>query len=86
MKKLALQAFAKAGAGLLLCALLLFGPAGTLHWVGAWRFLAALFLPMVAVGVVLLAYPAVLVPRILNEETVLKEGLPRYEAYMKKVR
>ena len=41
---------------------------------------------MVAVGVLLLAYPAVLVPRILNEETVLKEGLPGYEAYMKKVR
>ena len=53
MKKLAVQAFAKAGAGLLLCALLLFGPAGTLHWAGAWRFLAALFLPMVVVGVVL---------------------------------
>lgn len=86
MKKLAVQAFAKAGAGLLLCGLLLFGPAGTLHWAGAWRFLAALFLPMVAVGVVLLAYPAVLVPRILNEEKVLKEGLPGYEAYMQKVR
>ena len=28
--------------------------------------------------VLLLAYPAVLVPRILNEETVLKEGLPGY--------
>ena len=28
MKKLAVQAFAKAGAGLLLCGLLLFGPAG----------------------------------------------------------
>ena len=55
MKKLAVQAFAKAGAGLLLCALLL-------------------------------AYPAVLVPRILNEEKVLKEGLPGYEAYMQKVR
>ena len=36
--------------------------------------------------VLLLAYPAVLVPRILNEEKVLKEGLPGYEAYMKKVR
>ena len=86
MKKLAIQAFAKAGAGLLLCALLLFVPAGTVYWPAAWRFLAALFRPMVAVGVVLLAYPAVLVPRILNEETVLKEGLPGYEAYMKKVR
>ena len=34
----------------------------------------------------LLAYPAVLVPRVLNEEKVLKEGLPGYEAYMQKVR
>ena len=34
----------------------------------------------------LLAYPAVLVPRILNEEKVLKEGLPGYAAYRKKVR
>ena len=73
MKNLAVQAFAKAGAGLLLCALLLFlsmplilGP--------LWGF------------VLLLAYPAVLVPRILNEEKVLKEGLPGYEAYMHKVR
>ena len=36
--------------------------------------------------VLLLAYPAVLVPRILNEEKALKEGLPGYEAYMQKVR
>ena len=36
--------------------------------------------------VLLLAYPAVLVPRVLNEEKVLKEGLPGYEAYMQKVR
>lgn len=35
---------------------------------------------------VMLLYPLVLVPRILNEEKVLCEGLPGYEAYMKKVR
>ena len=73
MKNLAVQAFAKAGAGLLLCGLLLF-LSMPLILGSLWGF------------VLLLAYPAVLVPRILNEETVLKEGLPRYEAYMKKVR
>ena len=73
MKKLAVQAFAKAGAGLLLCALLLF-LSMPLILGSLWGF------------VLLLAYPAVLVPRILNEEKVLKEGLPGYEAYMQKVR
>ena len=77
MKKLAAQAFAKAGAGLLLCALLLFGPAGTLHWVGAWRFLAALFLPMVVVGVVLLCKAPELLKKRLNakEEQAAQKGV-----------
>ena len=35
---------------------------------------------------VFLIYPVILVPRILNEERVLAEGLPGYADYMKKVR
>ena len=77
MKKLAVQAFAKAGAGLLLCALLLFGSAGTLHWAGAWRFLAALFLPMVVVGAVLLCKAPELLKKRLNakEEQATQKGV-----------
>ena len=77
MKNLAVQAFAKAGAGLLLCGLLLFGPAGTLHWAGAWRFLAVLFLPMVAVGVVLLCKAPELLKKRLNakEEQATQRGV-----------
>ena len=77
MKKLAIQAFAKAGAGLLLCALLLFGPAGTLHWPGAWRFLAALFLPMIFVGVLLLCKAPELLKKRLNakEQQTTQKGV-----------
>lgn len=77
MKKLAIQAFAKAGAGLLLCALLLFVPAGTVYWPAAWRFLAALFLPMVFVGVVLLCKAPELLKKRLNakEQQTTQKGV-----------
>lgn len=36
--------------------------------------------------VIFLAYPAIIVKRLLNEEQVLKQGLDGYEAYTRKVR
>ena len=53
-KNLAAQAAAKFLVGAVLVALLLFVPAGTLRYGGAWLFLALLFVPMAIVGAVLL--------------------------------
>ena len=48
------RALARFLAGLLLMALLLFLPAGTLHWPQAWRLLGILFIPMFIAGLVML--------------------------------
>lgn len=67
--KLALSAGIKALAGLLLIGLLLFLPAGTLSWPGAWRLLAALFGPMLILGAFLLfKAPGLLEKRLANRE------------------
>lgn len=52
--RLFISAAAKALAGLVLMGLLLFLPAGTFAWPGAWRLLAALFGPMLILGAFLL--------------------------------
>jgi protein-S-isoprenylcysteine O-methyltransferase Ste14 len=61
---------AKAGGkfliGLLLAGLLLFLPAGTLRYWNAWLFLGLLFLPMLAVGLALLARSPELLRKRLN--------------------
>ena len=51
--KLMLSALAKALLGLALMALLLFLPAGSWAYPGAWRLVALLFIPMAVLGVVL---------------------------------
>lgn len=48
------RALARFLGGLLLMGLLLFLPAGTLHWPQAWRLLGILFIPMFAAGLVML--------------------------------
>ena len=53
--KLAASAAVKYISGLLIVALLLFVPAGTLRWFGAWLFVGVLFVPMLVMGAVLLA-------------------------------
>ena len=53
--KLFLNAFTKFIAGLLLVALLLFLPAGTIRYPGGLRFLCLLFVPMLLMGIVMLA-------------------------------
>lgn len=68
--KLALNAAVKFVLGLLMCGVLLFAPAGTLHYPGAWAFLALLFVPMLALGVWLyVKHPALLEKRLENRET-----------------
>ncbi len=70
--KLLAQAFIKFFLGLLLVGLLLFLPAGTLHYVGGWRLIALLFIPIFLVGVVLfIKAPALLEKRLKGKE---KEG------------
>ncbi len=70
--KLALRAFVKFLLGLLLVAALLFLPAGRLDYMNGWLFIAILFAPMLALGVVLLfKAPSLLEKRLDAKE---KEG------------
>lgn len=56
-------------AGLILMGLLLFIPAGTLRYPGAWRLLAVLFIPMLILGAFLLVKaPGLLEKRLANRE------------------
>ena len=64
--KLLLSALTKFIAGLVLVGLLLFLPAGTLRYAGAWRFLALLFVPMLLMGVVMLCKAPELLKKRLN--------------------
>ncbi len=52
--------------GLVLLGVLLFLPAGTFHWPGAWRFLTVLFVPMAFAGIVLMARNPELLRKRLN--------------------
>ena len=52
--KLALNAIIKLSLGLVLVGAMLFLPAGTFAWRGAWLFLAILFIPMLFLGIILL--------------------------------
>ena len=68
-KQLAKKAGIRFGIGLLAVMLLVFLPAGTLAYAGGWRFLGVLFLPMLAVGLLLLKKkPELLQKRLENKE------------------
>ncbi len=67
--KLFLNALTKYLGGLLLVGVLLFLPAGTLAWSGAWLFCALLFLPMLLLGVVLFLRA----PQLLQKRLDAKE-------------
>ena len=74
-RKLFVQALTKLFVGLLMVALLVFAPAGTLHYWHGWLFLAVLFFPMILLGVVLLMKnPELLRKRLQTKE---KEGEQR---------
>ncbi len=69
-KRLFFQAAGKMLAGLILMGLLMFWPAGTFAYPGAWRLLGALFAPMLVLGAVLLAKsPALLEKRLSDRES-----------------
>ena len=64
--KILMRAFAKLLSGLLLMGALLFGPAGTWHFPGAWRLLVLLFVLMMVVGAVLYRRAPELLRKRLN--------------------
>ena len=67
--KLVLSALVKCFCGVVLMALLLFVPAGSLCYEGAWRLMLILFVPMLVLGVVLLAVaPELLRKRLSSRE------------------
>ncbi|MBR6352507.1 MAG: isoprenylcysteine carboxylmethyltransferase family protein [Oscillospiraceae bacterium] len=65
-KTLFRQAIGKVLAGLLLVALLLFLPAGTLRWQNAWLLIALLFVPMITAGFVMMKKNPELLKKRLN--------------------
>lgn len=68
--KLLLNAFIKFISGVVLLSLLLFLPAGTIRFVGAWRLIAILFIPMFIFGIVLfIKSPKLLEKRLNNKES-----------------
>lgn len=68
--KLAIQGIIKMLSGLLATGLLLFLPAGTMHYPGAWRMIFILFVPMFILGTVLfIAKPELLAKRLNQKET-----------------
>jgi len=67
--KLFFQALGKYFSGVILLSILLFIPAGTLHFWNAWLLLAVLFIPMLIIGVVL----AIRSPELLRKRLHSKE-------------
>lgn len=66
------QALSKYIIGAAMVGLMLFLPAGTFHYWNAWVLMAALFIPMLAAGLVMLAYSPDLLRKRLNSNE--KEG------------
>ena len=67
---LLINALVKFLSGLVILSLLLFLPAGTIDFLGAWRLIALLFIPMFIFGIVLFfKSPTLLEKRLNNKET-----------------
>ena len=67
---LLVNALIKFFSGLVILSLLLFLPAGTINFPGAWRLIALLFIPMFVFGIVLyIKSPALLEKRLNNKES-----------------
>lgn len=67
---LAVSALTKFLVGVVAVAALLFAPAGSLGYVGAWRLLAVLFIPMIIFGLVALIFSPDLLARRLKSKEV----------------
>ena len=75
-KKLFWEAMGKFVLGVLLVALLLFWPAGTLAYAKGWLFMGLLFLPMFAAGLVMMCKnPALLRSRLAAKEKQKEQSL-----------
>ena len=76
---LAVSALTKFLVGVVAVAALLFAPAGSLGYVGAWRLLAVLFIPMIIFGLVALIFSPDLLARRLKskEERTTQSGVVR---------
>ena len=72
--KLVISAISKLVIGLVAIATLLFAPAGTFAFPGAWRLLMLLFIPMIIMGVTLLIWaPETLSRRLRSKEERVKQ-------------
>ena len=72
--KLFISAISKLAIGLGVIATLLFAPAGTFAFPGAWRLLMLLFIPMIIMGVALLIWaPKTLSRRLRSKEERIKQ-------------
>jgi protein-S-isoprenylcysteine O-methyltransferase Ste14 len=72
--KLLLSALAKTVIGLGLMAALIFAPAGTFAFPGAWRLIALLFIPMMIIGIVFFIWdPETLSKRLRSKEKRTKQ-------------
>ena len=65
-RRLFVQAIAKVSLGMAVVCLLLFLPAGTWAWTGAWLLLSLLFVPMLIVGFILMVKNPQLLGKRLN--------------------
>jgi len=74
--KLFVQAIAKITLGIVLVALLIFLPAGTLHFKNGWLFMAILFIPMFIAGIVMMIKsPTLLQNRLKAKENRAEQSL-----------
>ena len=75
-KTLFAEAITKFSAGVVLVGLLLFLPAGTLHYPPGWQLMAILFIPMFAAGLVMMAKnPSLLKKRLQAKEKQAEQSL-----------
>ena len=78
--QLLLSAFTKVVLGVVLIGVLLFLPAGTIAYIGAWRLFGVLFIPMMVMGVAMYILSPELLRRRLasKEERTTQQGVVRY--------
>ena len=75
-KKLFLEAIMKFLLGIVLVGLLVFLPAGTLHYFNGWLFMGVLFIPMFLAGIVMMIKnPKLLASRLDAKEKQKEQGI-----------
>ena len=75
-KKLFLEAIMKFLLGIVLVGLLVFLPAGTLHYFNGWLFMGELFIPMLLAGIVMMIKnPKLLASRLDAKEKQKEQGI-----------